>query len=58
MALINCPDCGKEVSDIAPACPNCGRAIKARTIEKTAKKYKGAITLGTVMLPVGILVCL
>lgn len=27
MALIKCPDCGKEVSDIAPSCPNCGRPI-------------------------------
>lgn len=27
MALINCPECGKEVSDKAPACPNCGYRI-------------------------------
>jgi len=25
MALIKCPDCGKEHSDLAPACPQCGR---------------------------------
>ena len=25
MALITCPDCGKQVSDTAPACPGCGR---------------------------------
>lgn len=24
MSLIKCPDCGKEVSDKAPACPSCG----------------------------------
>ena len=24
MALIKCPECGKEVSDKAAACPNCG----------------------------------
>lgn len=24
MALINCPECGKEVSDKAKLCPNCG----------------------------------
>lgn len=24
MALINCPECGKQVSDTAPTCPNCG----------------------------------
>lgn len=27
MPLIKCPDCGKEVSDKAPVCPNCGRPI-------------------------------
>ncbi|HEX8565409.1 MAG TPA: hypothetical protein VF648_07030 [Pyrinomonadaceae bacterium] len=27
MPLINCPDCQKEVSDIAPNCLNCGRPI-------------------------------
>ena len=24
MALINCPECGKEISDKAPACIHCG----------------------------------
>lgn len=24
MALINCPECGKEISDKAKSCPNCG----------------------------------
>lgn len=24
MALINCPECGKEASDKAEKCPNCG----------------------------------
>lgn len=28
MALISCPDCKHQVSDQAPTCPNCGRAIK------------------------------
>lgn len=27
MALIKCEDCGKEVSDQAKSCPNCGRPI-------------------------------
>jgi hypothetical protein len=27
MALIQCPDCGKQVSDQAPSCPQCGRPI-------------------------------
>ncbi|MCL2281819.1 MAG: sel1 repeat family protein [Fibromonadales bacterium] len=27
MALINCPECSKEFSDKAPACPNCGYGL-------------------------------
>jgi len=27
MALIHCPECGKEVSDLAPQCPACGYPI-------------------------------
>lgn len=27
MPLIKCPDCGREVSDQAPACVQCGRPI-------------------------------
>ena len=25
MPIMNCPDCQKEMSDSAPACPNCGK---------------------------------
>lgn len=28
MSLINCPECGKEISDQATSCPNCGTPIK------------------------------
>jgi len=34
MALISCPECGKEISDKAQACPNCGTPIK-----KDGKKF-------------------
>ena len=30
MALINCPECGREVSSVAPACPNCGFPVAAK----------------------------
>lgn len=30
MALINCPDCNREVSSNAPACPGCGSPIANR----------------------------
>lgn len=36
MALIDCPECGKEVSDKALSCPNCGYPI---TVAKR-KRYK------------------
>jgi len=28
MSLINCPECNKEISDMAGNCPNCGAPIK------------------------------
>ena len=28
MALINCPECGKEISDAASNCPHCGFPIE------------------------------
>ena len=37
MPLLVCPDCKKEISDAAPACPNCGRPASA---PKPAKKQK------------------
>lgn len=45
MALISCPDCGTEVSDVAAACPKCARPITpaATTVGSSpaAKKKKG-----------------
>lgn len=37
MALINCPDCGTEVSDAAPACPKCGCPIAPPTPQNHAR---------------------
>lgn len=31
MALVKCLDCGKQVSDSAPACVHCGRPVQAAT---------------------------
>ena len=28
MPLIECPDCGKQISDAPPTCPNCGRSFR------------------------------
>ncbi len=30
MSLINCKECGKEISDQAKACPNCGYPLKKK----------------------------
>jgi len=39
MALINCPECNKEISDKAPACPGCGSPIAvAGPIQAAAKE--------------------
>lgn len=38
MALIACPECGKEISDKATACPHCG-APAASKAEKPRNKY-------------------
>lgn len=33
MALIKCPECGKEISDKAESCPNCGCPVKSENSE-------------------------
>ncbi len=35
--LIKCSECGKEVSDQASTCPNCGAPIKEDEIKKEIK---------------------
>ncbi len=37
MALIKCPECGKEVSDAASNCPNCGYPLRRATNDKMVK---------------------
>lgn len=39
MALINCPECGKEISDKAGNCPNCGCPIQPE--QETVKDNRG-----------------
>lgn len=38
MALISCPECGKEISDAARSCPHCGysiREVAANQVKRT-----------------------
>jgi len=51
MALINCPECKKEVSDSAKTCPHCGYKLIEDDVKKTDsqskknKKKNGCLTL-------------
>lgn len=38
MGLIDCPDCGKSISDIAPSCIQCGRPMTAVNFQKSPPK--------------------
>lgn len=40
MALINCPECGKQISDKAPSCPDCGCPINNAYVPKEDNSTK------------------
>jgi hypothetical protein len=45
MALINCPECGKQVSTAAKECPNCGYPVAERlpqTVQAAEKTETGS----------------
>lgn len=37
MALIKCPECGKDVSTSAQTCPHCGYQLKKQQITQTTR---------------------
>ena len=44
MALIKCPECGKEVSDKADSCPECGYPISRKSAPpESSRKNKSKI---------------
>lgn len=45
MALIKCQECGKEISDNAESCPNCGN----KDILINKKKYSSQIKTGSIV---------
>ena len=64
MALINCNECGHEVSDKAPSCPKCGVPIatmqetiaagtKINTVQETSKKFKLQTMLSVLCIIIG-----
>lgn len=40
MSLINCPECGREISDKAVSCPNCGYSL-SQSMDLTSLGEKG-----------------
>ena len=57
MALIKCPECGREVSDKATACPNCGYALNksnGNIAPKSNKKWIVATVVAVLAIAVGI----
>ena len=57
MALIKCPECGKEISDSADKCIHCGYPIK-KAIAKHHVKKKSIVTIIIVSIIVAtIIVC-
>lgn len=54
MSLIQCPECGKEISNEAKACPNCGHPIKS----KNNKHSKGIIVIAALCGIVALFVCI
>jgi hypothetical protein len=67
MALIECPECGHQVSDRADACPSCAfpltdpidtapdRRPPAQTVELTGKKWKGLHLWSALAMVAGLL---
>lgn len=52
MALITCPECGKQISDAAKACPGCGYPINKSSSQKSIQsndQNKTKIIIGVVV---------
>lgn len=52
MALIKCPECGKEVSSDAKTCPHCGKPI-GNNVEVTGCGKAVLIILGVILMVIG-----
>lgn len=67
MALIVCPECGKQISETTPACPHCGYQLSIDKAENTpaptkigdikTKPFTGVLymALGIIGLPISLL---
>jgi len=63
MALIKCPECGRDVSESAVSCPNCGHPIgqvnkniiQIDSAPKKRKKYRVRVVIFGFMAVIGVL---
>lgn len=51
MALINCSECGKDVSDQASNCPGCGAKVPPKGLSAI---FSGTLRLGLALIALGI----
>ncbi len=56
MSLTNCKECGKQISDKAVSCPNCGNPIKPVVIEQTKKRWKLLMLMSVILIIISIYV--
>jgi len=65
MALINCPECKKEISDKVKSCPHCGYPLEINSVDNTNQmnknnwnkykdlnEWKPAVRIGKIILTV------
>lgn len=63
MALITCPECGREISDKAESCPNCGYVLvknelpKIRRTELSEPQKNAAMGVTFIIMGICALIC-
>ena len=51
MALIKCPECGRDISDMASSCPSCGYVVKkANSVNENKKKNNIMLICGVIII--------
>lgn len=53
MALVSCTECGKEISDEAPACPHCGKPLQNQVQTQLEASQKQKLQNYTILAMLG-----
>lgn len=56
MALIECPDCGKEVSESATICAGCGKPMHTSGLGRATSAWKSTALIGIAAVGIGALI--